>query len=95
MSFFGLIDDIIVDKCHRVEEFKDDTKVQDSFFIFSVKSCIDDSESVGSDSFATRKDEGIDIFDEVVDLFVVDELLGLVYFIVYVCLQYPIKGDFE
>jgi hypothetical protein len=95
MPFVCLIDDIIVDKRHRVEELKDDSEIQDSFFIFSAKAFVGQSESIRSDSFPAGKNERSDIIDETIDLLIADKLFRLVYFFLDIGLQDAVEGSFE
>ena len=95
MPFFGLVDDIIVDERHRVEEFEDDPEIQNRLLILSAESLVGKPESIRPDPFPAGKDKGIDIVDEFVDLFIVDKLLRLLYFLLDVGLQNTVKGGLE
>jgi len=78
-----------------MQEFKDNPEVQNSFFVVSAKSFVDDSESIRPDSFSTGKNKGIDIVDKRIYFFVADELLCLIYFVMDIGLQDTVKGSFE
>jgi len=95
MPFLRLVDDVVVDERHGVEEFEDDPKIQNCFFVISAKSFVRNPQSKRSDSFSAGKDKGIDIFYEVIDFFVADELLRLFYLVVHIGLQNAVEGGLE
>lgn len=95
MSFVRLIDDIVMDKRHRMQQFKNNTKIQDGFLVLPSESHIGNHKPVWPDSFAAGKDKSIYIFDEFIDVFVVDKVLGLVDFFGDVLFQYPVECRLE
>jgi len=95
MSFLCLIDDIVMNERHGVEEFKDDPEIQNRFLILSAKSLIDNPESERPDSLSAGKDERVDIVDEFVDFFVADKPLRLLYLGLDIGLQNAVKRSLE
>lgn len=69
-----------MDKGHRMQQFKNNTKIQDGFFVLSSESHIGQSKPVWPDSLAAGEDKGVDVFYEFVDVLVVDKVLGLLDF---------------
>jgi len=95
VSLVCLIDDIIVNKCHRMEEFENDAKLEYCFFVGSTKSHVDQSKSIRPDSFSSREDKGRDVVDKRVYFFVIDKCFCLLNFFIDIRLQDSIKSSFE